>query len=281
LDTSVFDENRSDRRCRIYRVGGGRLFVAEFGARACLTIDKLTYAANSPRCERSRTTGYRFEHADITDRARVDELLRSFRPDAVLHLAAESHVDRSIDGPGAFIKTNVEGTYVLLDGRDYCAVCRRSGRAIFGSPRLDGRGVRSLGPDGKFTEESRYLRFALCRSKAASDIWCGRGTRPTAADVMSNCSNNTAYHFPEKLIPLALLKALHASRSVYGKGDNVRDWAPCRRPRRALHAVLTAADPARATHRRRRRATNLQVVTAICALLDELVPGSPHGRTSC
>jgi len=260
-----------------------RLFVAELGM-SVLNIDKLTYAANLASLRPIENhPGYRFERGDVTDRERLDELLRSFQPDAVLHLAAESHVDRSIDGPGAFIKTNVEGTYAMLEAaRDYWRSLPPQQAQAFRFHHVSTDEVfGSLGPDGKFTEESRYQpNSPYAASKAASDhlvrAWHETFGLPT---VMSNCSNNYGpYHFPEKLIPLAILKALHGEPvPVYGKGDNVRDWLYVDDHARALHAVLTAGRPGESYNiGGDGERTNLQVVRGICALLDELAPDSPH-----
>jgi dTDP-glucose 4,6-dehydratase len=260
-----------------------RLLVGELGM-SVLNIDKLTYAANLASLRSIENhPGYRFERGDVTDRARLDQLLHGFQPDAVLHLAAESHVDRSIDGPGAFIKTNVEGTYVLLEAaRDYWRGLSPERARAFRFHHVSTDEVfGSLGPDGKFTEDSRYQpNSPYAASKAASDhlvrAWHETFGLPT---VLSNCSNNYGpYHFPEKLIPLAILKALHGEPvPVYGKGDNVRDWLYVDDHARALHAVLTAGRPGESYNiGSDGERTNLEVVTAICALLDELAPGSPH-----
>jgi dTDP-glucose 4,6-dehydratase len=260
-----------------------RLLVGEFGE-TVLNLDKLTYAASPASLKPIENhPGYRFHQGDIGDRALVAELLRSFEPDAILHLAAESHVDRSIDGPGEFIKTNIEGTYVLLEAAlDYWR----------GLPTLQAHTFRfhhvstdevfgSLGSDGKFTETSRYQpNSPYAASKAASDhlvrAWHETFGLPI---VISNCSNNYGpYHFPEKLIPLCILKALHGEPiPVYGKGDNVRDWLYVEDHARALHAVLTGGKPGDSYNvGGDAERTNLDVVTTICALLDEMRPQSPH-----
>src|ERR1700730_16034920 len=260
-----------------------RLLVGGLGM-SVLNIDKLTYAANLASLPSiDNHPGYRFERGDFTDPARLDQLLEGFQPDAVLHLAAESHVDRSIDGTGAFIKTNVEGTYVLLEAaRDYWRGLSPERARAFRFHHVSTDEVfGSLGPDGKFTEDSRYQpNSPYAASKAASDhlvrAWHETFGLPT---VLSNCSNNYGpYHFPEKLIPLAILKALHGEPvPVYGKGDNVRDRLYVDTPARALHAVLTAGRPGESYNiGSDGKRTNLEVVTAICALLDELAPGSPH-----
>ena len=257
-----------------------RLFVGEFGA-TVLNVDKLTYAANpeslNPVADNPR---YRFCRADILDRKLIAELLHGFAPDAVLHLAAESHVDRSIDGPGEFIRTNIEGTYALLEAAlDYWRGLppERAARFRFHHVSTD-EVFGSLGPEGRFSEDSRYQpNSPYAASKAASDhlvrAWHETFGLPT---VLSNCSNNYGpYHFPEKLIPLAILKALHGEPiPVYGKGDNVRDWLHVEDHARALHAVLTRGRPGESYNvGGDGERTNLDVVTAICALLDELQAG--------
>ena len=260
-----------------------RLFVGELGL-SVLNLDKLTYAANPGSLKTiDSNPRYRFHRADICDRAAVGGLLRAFAPDAVLHLAAESHVDRSIDGPGAFIRTNIEGTYSLLEAvLEYWRglPAERAARFRFHHVSTD-EVFGSLGPDGKFTERSRYQpNSPYAASKAASDhlvrAWHETFGLPT---VLSNCSNNYGpYHFPEKLIPLTILKALHGEKiPVYGKGDNVRDWLYVDDHARALHAVLCRGRPGDSYNiGGDAERSNLDVVTLICDLLDELQPNSPH-----
>jgi dTDP-glucose 4,6-dehydratase len=260
-----------------------RLFVGEFDI-TVLNIDKLTYAANPQSLKPvAGDPRYRFHRADILDRKLVAGLLRDFAPDAVLHLAAESHVDRSIDGPGEFIRTNIEGTYALLEAAlDYWRGLppERAARFRFHHVSTD-EVFGSLGPEGRFSEQSRYEpNSPYAASKAASDhlvrAWRETYGLPT---VLSNCSNNYGpYHFPEKLIPLVILKALHGEEiPVYGRGDNVRDWLHVEDHARALHAVLTWGRPGESyVVGGDGERTNLDVVTAICALLDEFRPDSPH-----
>ena len=260
-----------------------RLLVGEL-SETVLNLDKLTYAANLDSLKPIENyPNYRFRQGDIGDRALVAELFRSFEPDSVLHLAAESHVDRSIDGPGAFIKTNIEGTYALLDAAlEYWRGLPRTKAQAFRFHHVSTDEVfGSLGPDGKFTEESRYQpNSPYAASKAASDhlvrAWHETFGLPV---VVSNCSNNYGpYHFPEKLIPLCILKALHGEPiPVYGKGDNVRDWLYVEDHARALHAILTGGAPGESYNvGGDGEQTNLEVVTTICELLDELTPGSPY-----
>jgi dTDP-glucose 4,6-dehydratase len=260
-----------------------RLFVGELGA-TVLNVDKLTYAANLTSLRPIENhPNYSFRRADICDRAAIAELMREFMPDAVLHLAAESHVDRSIDGPDDFIRTNIDGTFSLLTAaRAYCETL----------PPARARGFRfhhvstdevfgALGPRGKFTETSRYQpNSPYAASKAASDhlvrAWHETFGLPV---VISNCSNNYGpFHFPEKLIPLAILKALHGEPvPVYGKGDNVRDWLHVDDHGRALHAILTQGQPGSSYNIGcDGERTNIVVVRQICALLDEMLPDSPH-----
>jgi dTDP-glucose 4,6-dehydratase len=260
-----------------------RFLVGEVGA-AVLNVDKLTYAANLASLKPIENhPRYRFQRADIGDRAAVAELMRGFQPDAVLHLAAESHVDRSIDGPGEFIKTNIEGTYALLEtALDYWRALPqdRAGRFRFHHVSTD-EVFGSLGPEGRFSETSRYQpNSPYAASKAASDhlvrAWHETFGLPA---VLSNCSNNYGpYHFPEKLIPLAILKALHGEPiPVYGRGENVRDWLHVEDHARALYAILSGGRPGESYNvGGDGERTNLEVVTAICELLDEMLPNSPH-----
>jgi dTDP-glucose 4,6-dehydratase len=260
-----------------------RLFVGELGA-SVLNVDKLTYAANLASLrEIEAASGYQFRQADICDRAAIAELLWWFAPDAVLHLAAESHVDRSIDGPGEFIRTNIEGTYALLEAAsEYWRGLPAEQAARFRFHHVSTDEVfGSLGSVGRFSEESRYQpNSPYAASKAASDhlvrAWHETFGLPT---VMTNCSNNYGpYHFPEKLIPLVILKALHGEAiPVYGRGDNVRDWLHVEDHARALHRVLTEGRPGESYNiGGDGERTNLDVVNAICELLDEMQPGSPY-----
>jgi dTDP-glucose 4,6-dehydratase len=260
-----------------------RLFVGELNA-AVLNVDKLTYAANlsSLRAVES-SSRYTFRQADICDRQTMVTLLRELDPDAVLHLAAESHVDRSIDGPVDFIKTNVEGTCVLLEAalaHWQKLPATRAARFRFHHVSTD-EVFGSLGATGRFTETRRYQpNSPYSASKAAADhlvrAWRETFGLPT---VISNCSNNYGpRHFPEKLIPLAILKALHGEPiPVYGKGDNIRDWLYVEDHARALFAILSKAR-AGETYNIGGNAerTNLDVVQSICRLLDEMLPDSPH-----
>jgi dTDP-glucose 4,6-dehydratase len=260
-----------------------RFLAAEVGAHV-LNVDKLTYAANLDSLKPvENDPRYSFRRADIGDRATIAALLGEFAPDAVFHLAAESHVDRSIDGPGEFIKTNIDGTYALLETTlDYWHRLPKQRAAAFRFHHVSTDEVfGSLGPDGKFSEESRYQpNSPYAASKAASDhlvrAWHETFGLPA---VISNCSNNYGpYHFPEKLIPLAILKVLHGEAiPVYGKGDNVRDWLYVEDHARALHAIMTRGRPGETYNvGGDGERTNLEVVTTICELMDEMLPNSPH-----
>jgi dTDP-glucose 4,6-dehydratase len=260
-----------------------RLFVTEMNA-TILNVDRLTYAANLASLHSIENhPNYTFRQADICDRPAMAGLMADFAPDAVLHLAAESHVDRSIDGPGEFIRTNIDGTYTLLDAAlDYWRGLppERAQRFRFHHVSTD-EVFGALGARGKFTETSRYKpNSPYAASKAASDhlarAWHETFGLPV---VISNCSNNYGpYHFPEKLIPLAILKALHGEPvPVYGKGDNVRDWLHVEDHARALFTILSEARPGASYNvGGDGERTNLAIVTQICALLDEMLPNSPH-----
>jgi dTDP-glucose 4,6-dehydratase len=265
-----------------------RFLIAEAGA-TVLNVDKLTYAANPASLGPIEANPrYAFRQADICDRPAIVELLQSFAPDAILHLAAESHVDRSIDGPGAFIKTNIEGTYTLLEAAlTYWRGLPEPRAVRFRFHHVSTDEVfGTLGEEGQFTEDSRYRpNSPYAASKAAADhlvrAWHETYGMPV---LISNCSNNYGpYHFPEKIIPLAILKAMHDEPiPVYGKGDNVRDWLHVEDHARALHAILTKGRPGQSYNvGGAAERTNLAVVTGICALLDELRPdprGRPHAR---
>ena len=256
------------------------------GVHSVLNIDKLTYAGNldSLRAVAGRP-GYRFLQADICDRPAIDAAFASFQPEAVMHLAAESHVDRSIDGPAAFIQTNVVGTYTLLEAaRAYWNALPPERRTAFRFLHISTDEVYgSLGPTGLFTEETPYdPRSPYSASKAASDhlvrAWQHTYGLPT---LVTNCSNNYGpFHFPEKLIPLVILNALEEKPlPVYGKGDNIRDWLHVEDHARALALVVTRGIPGRTYnvggHNER---TNLQVVERICDVLDELRPAATGSR---
>ena len=254
-----------------------------------LNIDKLTYAA-SPESLVSVAANprYRFLQADICDGRAMTEAFASFQPDGVMHLAAESHVDRSIDNPAQFITTNVVGTYTLLEAA--CAYWRglaEDRRAAFRFHHISTDEVfGSLEEaDPAFHEETPYRpNSPYSASKASSDhlvrAWHHTFGLPT---VMSNCSNNYGpYQFPEKLIPLMVLNALQGKNlPVYGKGTNIRDWLFVDDHARALWQVLSRGRPGECYNvGGNNEVRNLDVVHAICDLLDELVPANSGSRRS-
>jgi dTDP-glucose 4,6-dehydratase len=252
-----------------------------------VNLDKLTYAGNlASLTEVEVDPNYRFVQADIGDNAVVAPLLADERPDAVMHLAAESHVDRSIDGPGEFIETNIVGTFRLLQATlGYWRGLGAEKRARFRFHHISTDEVFGDLPfeGGLFTEETPYDPSSpYSASKASSDhlvrAWGHTYGLPT---ILSNCSNNYGpYHFPEKLIPLVVLSALHElPLPVYGEGANVRDWLYVEDHARALDRVVSSGR-AGETYLIGGRAerTNLNVVCTICRLLDERKPRGEGAR---
>jgi dTDP-glucose 4,6-dehydratase len=266
-------------------IGGAvvRRLVGE-GVRV-INVDKLTYAGNleSLRSVASEPN-YRFVEADVADAPRLLALLAEERVDAIMHLAAESHVDRSIDAPGVFVETNVVGTVRLLDAalaywRDLADEQRAAFRfhhistdEVFGDLPFDG---------GLFTEDTPYAPSSpYSASKASADhfvrAWHATYGLPV---VLSNCSNNYGpFHFPEKLIPLAILNAIEGKPlPVYGRGDNVRDWLQVDDHARALELIVSRGRVGESYNvGARSERTNLQVVEAICDLVDERLGGGPR-----
>lgn len=261
-------------------------FLVRETQHSVVNVDKLTYAANLQSV--SQLTGsdrYAFEKADICDRGRMEEIFRSHAPDAVMHLAAESHVDRSITGAGEFIQTNIVGSFVLLEvARAYWQSLPRPQQDRFRFLHVSTDEVYgSLGPEGLFTETSTYDPSSpYSASKAASDHLLMAWQRTYGfPGVISNCSNNYGpYHFPEKLIPLVALNALeYKAIPVYGDGSNVRDWLYVRDHARALVLILTKGRTGeRYNVGGSNERTNLQVVHSICDTLDRLRPGSAPRR---
>lgn len=262
-----------------------RHLVADLGHEV-VNLDKLTYAAClanlDPIAEDPR---YRFERADICDRPAVERIFAETRPDAVMHLAAESHVDRSITGAGDFIATNIDGTYQLLEAaRAYWTGLPADRRDAFRFLHVSTDEVYgSLGPTGLFTETTRYDPSSpYSASKAASDHIATAWHRTYGLPVViSNCSNNYGpYQFPEKLIPLMILNGLEGRElPVYGDGTNVRDWLHVEDHARALYMILAGGRPGErynvGGHNER---TNLEVVGAIVAALDRLAPAGRDRR---
>ncbi len=250
-----------------------------------LNIDALTYAGNlaSLRDVEGRAN-YRFLHADICDQRAMAEAFASFRPERIMHLAAESHVDRSITGAADFIRTNVLGTFTLLEvARGHWEALAAAEKEAFRFLHVSTDEVYgSLGAEGLFTETTAYDPSSpYSASKASSDHLAKAWHRTYGLPVVvSNCSNNYGpYHFPEKLIPLTILNALDGqSLPVYGRGENVRDWLYVEDHARALDLVAERGRPGETYNvggRNERR--NIDVVRRICAVLDERVPtGTPR-----
>ena len=251
-----------------------------------LNLDKLTYAGNleslAPVDDNPR---YRFVQADIADSPVVAQTLAEFQPDAIMHLAAESHVDRSIDGPAAFIQTNIVGTYSLLEStRAYWLGLSAERKAAFRFHHISTDEVYGdlHGVDDLFTETTPYAPSSpYSASKAASDHLVRAWQRTYGLPVLlTNCSNNYGpYHFPEKLIPLMILNALAGKPlPVYGNGQQVRDWLYVEDHARALLKVVSEGQVGETYniggHNEQK---NLDVVRTICALLEELAPQKPAG----
>ncbi|MCA8867064.1 MAG: dTDP-glucose 4,6-dehydratase [Rhodobacteraceae bacterium] len=273
-------------------VTGGAGFIGSAVVRQAIgdghsvvNLDKLTYAASlSNVASVAGSPRYFFEQVDICDRGELDRVFATHRPDLVMHLAAESHVDRSIDGPGEFIRTNIDGTFNLLEvARNHWLGIGRPADFRFHHISTD-EVYGSLGPEGLFSETSPYSpNSPYSASKAASDhlvrAW---GETYGLPILVTNCSNNYGpYHFPEKLIPVVILNAL-AGREipVYGAGENVRDWLFVEDHARAL-LLVALQGKAGETYNigGNAEATNLDLVRRICAILDELQPdGAPHDR---
>jgi dTDP-glucose 4,6-dehydratase len=249
-----------------------------------VNVDTLTYAGNLESLAGvERHANYHFEQVNICDAAPVKRLFQNYQPDAVMHLAAESHVDRSIDGPAAFIQTNIVGTYTLLEAaRDYWKTLPELRQQAFRFHHISTDEVYgSLPASGLFLETSPYQpNSPYSASKAASDhlvrAWHHTYGLPV---LLTNCSNNYGpYQFPEKLIPLMILNALEGMPlPVYGTGDNIRDWLYVEDHVKALVEVLRKGKVGETYNiGGNNEKTNLEVVKTVCALLDELVPDSPY-----
>ncbi|MCL1090114.1 dTDP-glucose 4,6-dehydratase [Shewanella profunda] len=257
-----------------------------------INVDKLTYAGNLESLVSVESSDrYAFEQVDICDRAELERIFKQYKPNAVMHLAAESHVDRSITGPSDFIQTNIVGTYTLLEAtRSYWnelpAEAKKAFRfhhistdEVYGDlPHPDEQHSQSLNQElPLFTESTSYAPSSpYSASKASSDhlvrAWLRTYGLPT---VVTNCSNNYGpYHFPEKLIPLVILNALEGKPlPIYGKGDQIRDWLYVEDHARALYKVVTTGKVGETYniggHNEKK---NLEVVQTICSILDVLVP---------
>jgi dTDP-glucose 4,6-dehydratase len=277
-------------------VTGGAGFIGSCFVRQCLdrrhvrivNFDKLTYAGNLDSLEQYLDdSDHIFVQGDITDRDTVDRTLEKYHPDAVVHFAAESHVDRSIDDPSEFVRTNVQGTFQLLDStrryihrlssniRDEFRFLHVSTDEVFGS----------LGNEGKFTETSPYDPSSpYSASKAAADHFARAYFRTYHLPVLvTNCSNNYGpYQFPEKLIPLMILNALEGkSLPIYGDGKNVRDWLFVEDHCQALWQVLNLGKPGNTYNIGGNcERTNEKIVRTICGIVDRLFPNLPHSPCS-
>ena len=251
-------------------------------------VDKLTYAGNlDSLLDVENNSRYRFEHVDICDAAALTRVFETFQPDAVMHLAAESHVDRSIDGPADFIQTNIVGTYQLLEvARQYWMTLSEDKKDNFRFHHISTDEVYGdlEGTTDLFTEQTPYAPSSpYSASKASSDhlvrAWLRTYGLPT---LVTNCSNNYGpFHFPEKLVPLVILNALEGKPlPIYGNGQQVRDWLFVEDHARALLRVVTAGVVGETYniggHNEKQ---NIEVVQGICELLEELAPSKPAGLT--
>lgn len=257
-----------------------RHIICETGDSLCI-VDKLTYAGNLDSLRKiSDDPRYRFEHADICDRETMKHIFNDFKPDIIIHLAAESHVDRSIDGPDDFVRSNIEGTYILLEtAREYYSGLSEKDKARFRFHHVstdEVYGDLERGDDF-FREGTPYAPSSpYSATKAASDhlvrAWWRTFALPT---IVTNCSNNYGpYHFPEKLIPLIILNAVEGKPlPVYGDGKQIRDWLFVEDHARALYLVATKGKVGETYciggHNEKE---NIEVVNIICTLLDELCP---------
>lgn len=271
-----------------YLVTGGAGFIGSAVVRRLievtdhqvLVVDKLTYAGNlESLASVSSNSRYRFERADIADFSAMRRIVNEFSPDAIMHLAAESHVDRSIDSPGDFIQTNIVGTFSLLQAAlGYWRKLPAGKKPDFRFHHISTDEVfGSLDANGYFEEDTPYRpNSPYSASKAGSDhlvrAWCHTYGLPV---VVTNCSNNYGpYHFPEKLIPLTIINALQGKPlPVYGTGENVRDWLHVDDHAEALLLVAQRGMPGQSYNiGGHNEFTNIDVVRSICALIDELAP---------
>jgi dTDP-glucose 4,6-dehydratase len=251
-----------------------------------VNVDKLTYAGNLESLKSIESSPrYDFEHADICDAPKMAQILQSYQPDAIMHLAAESHVDRSIDGPAAFIETNIIGTYTLLEAaRSYWQALPEVKKSAFRFHHISTDEVYGdlEGVDDLFTEETPYAPSSpYSASKASSDHLVRAWQRTYNLPVLvTNCSNNYGhFHFPEKLIPLVILNALEGKPlPVYGNGLQIRDWLFVDDHARALLTVVEKGQIGETYNiGGHNEKTNITVVKTICALLEELKPNKPDG----
>lgn len=268
-------------------ITGGAGFIGSAVVRRAISdghevvnLDALTYAARLENVASiTDNPAYAFEHADIRDRTALDRIFAQHEPDAIMHLAAESHVDRSIDGPGDFIDTNIIGTYNMLEAaRTYWAAQSHPEKFRFHHISTDEVfGSLPPAPEVMFTEETRYNpRSPYSASKASSDhlvrAWHETYGLPV---VLTNCSNNYGpYHFPEKLVPMIILNALAGMPlPIYGKGDNIRDWLYVEDHADALLLVVQKGELGRSYNiGGENERSNLELVKTLCTILDRLQP---------
>jgi dTDP-glucose 4,6-dehydratase len=275
-------------------VTGGAGFIGSAVIRHIITnsddsvvnVDKLTYAGNlESLVSVSDSPCYAFEQVDICDRTALDAVLQRHQPDAIMHLAAESHVDRSIDGPVAFMETNIIGTYTLLEAaRQYWNTLNETAQQTFRFHHISTDEVYGdlEGPEELFTETTPYAPSSPYSASKASSDHLVRAWRRTYGfpSLITNCSNNYGpYHFPEKLIPLMILNALEGKPlPVYGQGTQVRDWLYVEDHARALYKVATEGEVGETYniggHNEKK---NIEVVHTLCDLLEELAPEKPEG----
>jgi dTDP-glucose 4,6-dehydratase len=249
-----------------------------------LIIDNLTYAGNLESLTTiAQSDCYKFEYLDICNRTELDRIFAEFQPEAIMHLAAESHVDRSIDAPAAFIETNIVGTYTLLEAaRKYWQTLGARAKKNFRFHHISTDEVYGdlHGTDDLFTETTSYAPSSpYSASKASSDHLVRAWLRTYGLPIIiTNCSNNYGpYHFPEKLIPLTILNAIEGKAlPIYGNGTQVRDWLYVEDHARALYKVVCEGEVGETYniggHNERK---NIEVVQTICRMLDELVPNKP------
>lgn len=281
---------------RTILITGGAGFIGSCFVRQCLArgnirvvnLDKLTYAGNLDSLDHYLNhPDHLFVQGDITDRQTVDRVFQDFQPDAVVHFAAESHVDRSIDDPAEFLRTNVHGTFHMLDAaRRYFNHLPSAGQTAFRFLHVSTDEVfGSLGAQGYFTESSPYDPSSpYSASKAAADHFARAYFRTYGLPVLvTNCSNNYGpYQFPEKLFPLMILNALEGKPlPIYGDGKNVRDWLFVEDHCHALQSVLACGKPGETYNIGGNcERTNLDIVQTICRMVDELCPNLPHAPCS-
>jgi len=261
-------------------------YLIENTSHTIINLDQLTYAGHLESVESvASNPRYHFEQVDICDRAGLDRILQTYQPDGILHLAAESHVDHSIDGPAAFMQTNIMGTYTLLEAtRHYWEILKpkEQGKFRFHHVSTDEVYGDLSHSEGLFSESTCYAPSSpYSASKASADHLVRAWHRTYGLPILiTNCSNNYGpYHFPEKLIPLMIFNALEGKTlPVYGNGEQIRDWLYVEDHARALYTVLTQGQPGETYNiGGGNEVRNIDVVKTICDLLEELAPNKPAG----